>query len=257
MPEILLQVCLDSPKKVDEAFDIAERSGYDGIELDCSTLNVDLDTLFIRSVDYNLPIRSIVAPTLTFRRPLRYLLHGDVEAHSAIHIFKPRSIIFKVPNSPFLRDVSCFLFRDRLNYFKGLYGGSFICIENGAPSGSLKVPPVMDIKRVRDLAYDMDVFINFDVANCAASGFDILQAYDMLAPRVKGVHISDHRSPGSSHLVPGDGHLPLGALLSRMKSYRYNGTFSIELDQHELIGRDSGDLMVLYRELIGYVKSYF
>jgi sugar phosphate isomerase/epimerase len=257
MPEILLQVRLDSPKKVDEVFDLAERSGYDGIELDCSALSVDLDTLFIRSVDYNMPVRSIVAPTITFRRPLHFLLHGDIEAHSAIHTFKPRSIIFKVPNSPFLRDVSCFLFRDRLNYFKGLYGGSFICIENGAPSGSLRVPPVMDIKQVRDIAYDMDVFINFDVANCAASGYDILQAYDMLAPRVKGVHISDHKSPGSSHLVPGDGLLPLGALLSKMRANRYNGSFTIELDGQEVAGKDSGDLMVLYRELIGYVKSYF
>ena len=115
----------------------------------------------------------------------------------------------------------------------------------------------MDIKQVRDIAYDMDVFINFDVANCAASGYDILQAYDMLAPRVKGVHISDHKSPGSSHLVPGDGLLPLGALLSKMRANRYNGAFTIELDRLEVACRYIGDLMVLYRELIGYVKSYF
>ncbi len=257
MPEVLLQVRIESPKKLDEAFCIAERSGYDGIELDFSGLGVGLDDLLIRSVDYNMPIRSIVAPSMTFRRPLHYLLHGDVATHSAIHMFKPRSIILKVPNSPFLRDVSTFLFKDRLNYFKGLYGGSTICIENGAPSGSLKVPPIMDLKQVRDLAYDMDVSINFDVANCAASGHDILQAYDMLAPRVNGVHISDHRGTGPGHLVPGNGCLPLGALLSRMRAGKYSGAIAIELDRQEVAGRDSCDLMVLYRELIGYVKSHF
>jgi hypothetical protein len=42
-----------------------------------------------------------------------------------------------------------------------------------------------------------------------------------------------------------------------MKSYKYNGPFTMELDQREIAGRDSGDLMVLYKELIGYVKSHF
>lgn len=258
MPEVLMQVRLNNQKKLDEIFEIAERSGYDGIELDCSGLSADLDTLYIRSVDYNLPIKSILAPALTFKKPVHYLLHGDIETHAAFHLFKPQRIVFRVPNTPILRDLSCYLFKDRLQYFKGLYGGNAISIENGAPSGSLKVPPIMDIKQVRDLAYELDVFINFDVANCAASGRDILQTYDMLAPRVKSVHISDHGGNTSeSHLVPGNGLLPLGMLLSKMKSYRYIGAFTMELDQTELLGRDSGDLMVLYKELIGYVKSHF
>ena len=62
----------------------------------------------------------------------------------------------------------------------------------------------MNIKQLRDLAYELDVFIKFDVANCAACGNDILQTYDMLAPRVKSVHISDHGgNTGDSHLRPG------------------------------------------------------
>jgi len=257
MPEVLLQVRLNDHKKADEIFEIAERSGYDGIELDCTGFNADIDTIYLRSVDYNMPIKSILAPTLTFRKPMNYLLHGDIETHSLFHTFKPRRIVFRVPNSPVLKDVSRYLFRDRLKYFKGLYGGPYISIENSAPSGSLKVPPVMDLKQLRDLAYDLDIFINFDVANCAACGRDILQAYDMLAPRISGVHISDHGGRGTSHLVPGNGFLPLGMLLSKMKACKYKGSFTMELDQQELAYRDSGDLMVLYKELIGYVKSHF
>jgi sugar phosphate isomerase/epimerase len=258
MPEVLLQVRLQNPKKIEEVFEIAERSGYDGIELDCSGLGAGLEALYLRSVDYNMPIKSILAPVLTFKKPVHYLLHGDIEAHSAYHLFKPQRIVFRLPNTPILRDLSCYMFKDRLQYFKSLYGGNALSIENGAPSGSLKVPPIMDIKQVRDLAYELDVFINFDVANCAASGRDILQTYDMLAPRVKSVHISDHGgNTKESHLVPGNGLLPLGMLLSKMKASRYNGTFTMELDQQEIAGRDSGDLMVLYKELIGYVKSHF
>jgi sugar phosphate isomerase/epimerase len=257
MPEVLLQVRLHGRKNVDEVFEIAERSGYDGIELDCAGLGADLDALYIRSVDHNLPIKSILAPTLTFRKPVHFLLHGDIETHSAYHLFKPQRIVFRVPNAPILRDLSCYMFKDRLQYFKSLYGGNVISIENGAPSGSLKVPSIMGVKQVRDLAYELDVFINFDVANCAASGRDILQAYDMLAPRIKSVHISDHGGRDTSHLVPGSGLLPLGMLLSKMKAQRYNGTFTLELDQQEIAGKDSGDLMVLYKELIGYVKSHF
>lgn len=257
MPEVLLQVRLQDRKKADEIFEIAERSGYDGIELDCAGMNVDLDSLYVKSIDYNMPIKSLLAPTLTFRKPMQYLLHGDIETHSAFHVFKPDRIVLRLPNTPVLRDLSCYLFKDRVQYFKSLYGGNALCIENGAPSGSLKVPPIMDVKGVRDLAYEMDVFINFDVANCAASGRDILQTYDMLAPRVRSVHISDHGGQDTSHLVPGNGLLPLGMLLTKMKAYRFNGTFTMELDQNEIVGRDSGDLMVLYKELIGYVKSHF
>ena len=258
MPEVLLQVRLDDQKKTDEIFEIAERSGYDGIELDCTGINADIDKIYIRSVDYNVPIKSILAPTLTFRRPMHYLLHGDIETHTAIHVFKPRHIVFRVPNAPILSELSSYLFKDRLNYFKSLYGAETIFIENSAPTGNLKVPPVMNIKQLRDLAYELDVFINFDVANCAACGSDILQTYDMLAPRIRSVHISDHGgSTRDSHLVPGNGMLPLGMLLSKMKADKYNGTFTMELDNHEIVGRDNGDLMVLYKELIGYVKSYF
>lgn len=257
MPEVLLQVRLQNLKKADEIFEVAERSGYDGIELDCTGLNADLDGLFVRSVDYNMPIKSLLAPTLTFRQPMHYLFHGDIDVHSAFHVFKPERIVLKTPNTPVLRDLSLYLFKDRLQYYKSLYGGGAICIENGAPAGSLKVPPILDVKGVRDIAYELDIFINFDVANCAAGGRDILHTYDMLAPRVKSVHISDHGSRDTSHLVPGNGMLPLGMLLSKMRSYRYNGSFTMELDQKEIAGRDSGDLMVLYKELIGYVKSHF
>lgn len=258
MPEVLLQVRLQNHKKVEEVFEIAERSGYDGIELDCSGLGASLDALYLRSVDYNMPVKSILAPVLTFKKPVHYLLHGDIVTHSAFHLFKPQRIVFRLPNTPILRDLSCYMFKDRLQYFKSLYGGNALSIENGAPSGSLKVPPIMDVKQVRDLAYELDVFINFDVANCAASGQDILQTYDMLTPRVKSVHISDHGgSTMESHLVPGNGLLSLGMLLSKMKASRYNGTFTMEFDQQEIAGRDSGDLMVLYKELIGYVKSHF
>ncbi|HTY91472.1 MAG TPA: sugar phosphate isomerase/epimerase [Methanocella sp.] len=257
MPEVLLQVRLPNLKKADEIFEIAERSGYDGIELDCAGLDCSLDDLYVKSVDYNLPIKSLLAPTLTFSQPVHYLLHGDTDVHSAFHAFKPQRIVFRLPGTPVLKDLAGYVFKDRLNYFKGLYGNDAICVENGAPSGSLRVPPIFDIKGVRNLAYELDIFINFDVANCAASGRDILQAYDMLAPRVKSAHISDHGGRDSSHLVPGDGLLPLGTLLTKMKANRYNGSFTMELDQQEIAGRDSGEIMILYKELIGYVKSHF
>jgi len=207
MPEVLLQVRLQDQKKADEIFEIAERAGYDGIELDCAGLKADLDSLYVKSVDYNIPIKSLLAPVMTFRQPIDYLIHGDINAHSAFHIFKPQRIVFRLPNTPVLKDLSCYMFKDRLQYFKGLYGGGAICVENGAPSGSLRVPPILDVKGVRDLAYELDIFISFDVANCAASGRDILQAYDMMAPRVRSVHISDHGGRNSSHLVPGNGFI--------------------------------------------------
>lgn len=257
MPEVLLQVRLHDQKKIDETFEIAEKAGFDGIELECSSV-YDIDRLYVRTVDYNLPVRSLLAPVLTFKKPVHYLLHGDIYTHTAYSTFKPSQIVFGIPNTPLLKDLSSYMFKDRLEYFKGLYGNQLITIENGAPQGSLKVPPIMNIKQIRDLAYDLDIFINFDVANCAASGYDILQTYDMIAPRIKSVHISDHGGESSRHhLVPGNGLLPLGMLLSKMKANKFNGFFTIELDPKELADKDACDLIVLYKELIGYVKSHF
>ena len=257
MPEILLQVRPGNSKgHLNDTFRIAEKAGFDGVELDCSHLEISSEDIYVSSVDYNMPVKSIIVPQATFKKPMHYLLHGDMDAHLVFHTFQPKIIVFGIPHTPILRDLSTYMFRDRVLYFKELYSNAPLCIENGAPSGSLGVQPIMDIKKIRDFCYEHDVFMAFDISNCAASGRDIIQTYDMIWPRIKCVHIGDYGGrSGTGHRTPGEGLLPLGRLFSRMAANNFNGLISVELNEAELADKDESDVIVLYKELIGFVKS--
>lgn len=257
MPEVLLQVRPGNSKRhLDEAFDIADKAGFDGIELDCSQLGISSEDIYLSAVEHNIRVKSLIVPQASFKSPMHYLLHGDVEAHLVFHAFKPEIIVFSVPHTPILRQLSAFIFRDRVLYYKELYGNELLCVENGAPMGSLNVQPIMDIKKIRDFCYEHDVFMAFDISNCAASGRDIIHTYDMIWPRVKSVHIADYGGhSGKGHMAPGGGFLPLGTLFSHMSANGFDGMISVELDPAELAYKDYGDKIILYKELIGFVKS--
>jgi hypothetical protein len=257
MPELLLQVRPGNSKRhLNETFNIAEKAGFDGIELDCSRLEISSEDIYLSSVDHDIPVKSIIVPRATFTKPVHYLLHGDMDAHLVFHTFKPKLIVFGIPNTPILKDLSTFMFRDRVLYYKELYGNGTLCVENGAPMGSLNVQPIMDVKKIRDFCYEHDVFMTFDVSNCAASGRDIIHTYDMIWPRVKSVHISDFGGhSGRGHMTPGGGLLPLGTLFSHMAANGFDGMISVELNPTELASKDFGDQILLYKELIGFVKS--
>jgi sugar phosphate isomerase/epimerase len=86
---------------------------------------------------------------------------------------------------------------------------------------------------------------------------DILLSCDMLIPRIKNVHFSDYGGQTAmGHLPPGRGLLPLGMLLSRLNEYHYNGLITLEVDQEEPVF-DTDDHLLLYSEIVGFIKSYF
>ena len=257
MPELLLQVRPGNSKRhLDETLNIAEKAGFDGIELDCSMLEISSEDIYLCSVAHDIPVKSIIVPRDTFKKPMHFLLHGDMDAHLVFHTFKPEIIVFGIPNTPILKNLSAFMFRDRIQYYKELYGNGKLCIENGAPMGSLGVQPIMDVKKIRDFCYEHDVFMTFDISNCAASGRDIISTYDMIWPRVKSVHIGDYGGHSDrGHMTPGSGILPLGTLFSHMAANNYSGQITIELDDSEVAGKDDTDIILLYKELIGFAKS--
>ena len=258
MPEVLLPISSYPSKKLSDNFELASRAGFDGIELDCTGFGSSHEKLYLLSVDHNILIKSVLAPRLCSIKPLTNLFMGDFLTHNIIECFKPGGITFNVPKSPVLKQLSLHFFRDRILHFINKYGKDMVSIENSAPSGTSVNKPIMGIKKIRDFTYEHDIYFNYDISNCAASGRDILETYDMIAPRVKNVHFSDYGGDTAiDHRIPGSGILPLGRLLSKMREYRYNGNITIELHPYELHNYDESELISLYRELIGYIRSYF
>ena len=251
MPDVCLQLRpAGKLRHYAKMFDFAERCGFDGVELCTPPFSIDFERLNLLALERSLPVRSLIAP-----RPLSttgVLMHGKCYAMDELN---PDILVVEVPRASVLNWPALQVFKNMVLLFKDNYGKERVTVENGRPGPFQR--PVLDVKKVRDFCYAHDVYVNFDVASCAASGMDVLLSCDMLVPRIKNVHFSDYGGASShGHLLPGMGLLPLGMLLARLNEYRYNGLITVEVDPGVSIpGQD--DPVILYSEIVGFIRSYF
>ncbi|MGB5823507.1 MAG: fructoselysine 3-epimerase [Proteocatella sp.] len=68
-----------------------------------------------------------------------------------------------------------------------------------------------------------------DVVPPFVQGESIMGYFNKLGDRMKHLHIIDSNGSNDTHLIPGDGNIPLKELLEEIKDYGYNGTATIEL----------------------------
>jgi sugar phosphate isomerase/epimerase len=251
MPDVCLQLRSSNKlKDYGKMFDFAERCGFDGVELCAPPFSVDCERLNLLSMEHGLPVKSIIAPGPMSTSGV--LMHGK---NYAMDELNPGLLVVEVPRATLLNWPAYRLFRNNVLLFKETYGKDRIAVENSRPTQLQR--PVLDIKKLRDFCYENDVFVNFDVSSCAASGMDILLSCDMLIPRMRNVHFSDYGGQTAmGHLLPGRGLLPLGMLLSRLNEYRYDGLITLEIDHEEPVF-DVDDQLILYSEIVGFIKSYF
>jgi len=103
-----------------------------------------------------------------------------------------------------------------------------------------------DLHELRDFAQKHDLYLTLDTAHAGTFGYDLIEAYEILKPRLANIHLSDlrHKKPilGWSYLqtffqhhqMPGDGYLPLGTLLHRLKEDGYGGPIILEVSPFAL-----------------------
>ncbi len=122
-----------------------------------------------------------------------------------------------------------------------------LCIENQAvfrPGDRRNALCATD--SLRRFADEHDLPLTLDTAHAASFPYDLLETYETLRDRLVNVHLSDFRSDLSippwfnmhsyfkHHQLPGDGDLPLGRLLRRLKADRYEGLVTIEVSPFAL-----------------------
>ncbi|HMK46640.1 MAG TPA: TIM barrel protein [Methanocella sp.] len=253
MPEVLLQLRpWGGFKGYKRAFDMAERAGFDGVEMDGSHIGPDCDRIQLLSLEHGLPIKSMIAQS-----PISYYLFDYTADHRAIEEVNPELLVFKVPKATVLGWPLKKLYIDQIKKYGEKFGRSKVAIENSCRSKMSIARPLFNLKRLRDLAYEHDISINFDVSDCAASGMDILLSCDMLIPRIRNIHFSDYGGHNTGgHIFPGFGLLPLGMLLSRLHEYKYDGLITLEIDQREMPYPED-DHVTLFSEMVGFIRSYF
>jgi sugar phosphate isomerase/epimerase len=94
-----------------------------------------------------------------------------------------------------------------------------------------------------------------DTSHLAVSRADILDAFEVLKPKLRHIHLSDNAGDGrDGHLEVGRGVLPLDRLLGELRRTRYSGALSLELSVSRFI-EDPGELVAMLRRSREYVTS--
>lgn len=120
-------------------------------------------------------------------------------------------------------------------------GGVTIALENMQYTGR----PMYFLDSVRalvDFAGEHGCGITFDTCHSGANGEDLLATYEIVRPLLRNLHLSDARRHGDgmrTHVMPGEGELPLRELLAQMSADGYDGLVTLELHPREVgyIGR--------------------
>ena len=120
-------------------------------------------------------------------------------------------------------------------------GNVTITLESTQYAGS--TPHLLDhVAALVDYAGEHHCGITLDTCHVGANGEDLMAVYEVVRPLLRNVHLSDARGAGQharTHVMPGEGDLPLRQLLAKMAADGYDGLITMELHPREvgLIGR--------------------
>ncbi len=231
------------PERTPDAFEVAARLGYDGVEVMVYTDPVSQDAdVLCRLRDYHeLPILSVHAPSLLLtqrvwgRDPWEKLRRASELAERV----GARVVVLHPP------------FRWQREYVRGFEKGlaamaeetdvSF-AVENMYPlrAGGGEVVPYAP--HWDPTALDVP-HITLDLSHTAASGSDVLLMAAELDGRLAHVHLADGTgSPAGpvpdEHLVPGRGGQPCAELLGRLTATGYHGVVVVEVKTSRAPTRD-------------------
>ena len=231
------------PERTPDAFELAARLGYDGVEVMVYTDPVSQDADVLRRLsDYHqLPVLSVHAPSLlltqrVWGRDPWEKLHRASELAERVGA---RVVVLHPP------------FRWQREYVRGFESGLaamadetdvIFAVENMYPlraGGSEVVPyaPHWD-PTVLDVPH-----ITLDLSHTAASGSDALIMAEELGGRLAHVHLADGTgSPAGpvpdEHLVPGRGGQPCAELLGQLAPSGYHGVVVVEVKTSRALTRE-------------------
>jgi sugar phosphate isomerase/epimerase len=233
-PPVALSTSSVYPERTPDAFEIAARLGYDGVEVMVYTdpVSQDADALRGLSEYHQLPIVSVHAPSLLLtqrvwgREPWEKLRRAkDLAERVGAGV-----VVVHPP------------FRWQREYARGFEKGLaamadetdvIFAVENMYPlraAGGEMVPyaPTWD-----PTALDVP-HVTLDLSHTAASGSDALLMAEELGGRLTHVHLADGTGNPSGpvpdeHLVPGRGGQPCAELLGRLVATQYRGVVVVEV----------------------------
>ena len=240
-PLIALSTASVIPDRTPDAFEIAARLGYDGVEVMVSTDAVSQDVEVLRRLaDYHgVPVLAVHAPCLLITQRVWGLEPWGklVRAKEMAEKLGARVVVLHPPfrwQREYARDFGPGLERMREetdvvfaveNMYPLRAGGAEVAAY--APSWN---PVMMDAPHV-----------TLDLSHTAASGSDALAMASDLGDRLVHVHMADGTGVTNrdEHLVPGRGAQPCARLLEGLAADGYPGTVVLEVNTRRAISREA------------------
>lgn len=223
------------PQGAADGFELAQRLGYDGVEIMVWTHpdTQDAERLLALSDQHQLPIGAIHAPTLLLAQRLwGWEPWGKIER--ALDLARAVDAQCVVVHPPF---------RWQRRYAEGFVEGVAereerwgipVAVENMFPwrAGSGALEAYLPGPDPRDHPY---AHVTLDISHAATSGIDALELAQDLGDRVRHVHLAD--SFGSfkdEHRVPGRGSQRCQEVLEHLVASGYQGVVTLEVGTRRL-----------------------
>ena len=228
------------PDRVPDAFEIAARLGYDGLEVMVSADAVSQDVEVLRRLaDYHsMPVLALHAPCLLVtqrvwgREPWGKLVRSKEVAEAL-----GAKVVVVHPPFRWQRDYA-------KDFTEGLAQMSeesdiVFAVENMYPlrAGGAEVAPYAPHWN----PVQMDTpHVTLDLSHTAVSGSDAIAMAEELGGRLAHVHMADGSGlPKDEHLVPGRGTQPCAPLLRKLAADGYSGAVMLEVNTRRAVTRDA------------------
>jgi sugar phosphate isomerase/epimerase len=223
------------PENAAYAFDLAERLGYDGVEIMVWTDPVTQEAGALRALArlHNLAIGAIHAPTLLLSQRLwGWDPWGKIDRSIELALAVDADCVVVHPP-----------FRWQRGYAEGFVDGvaereqrtgMTIAVENMFPwrAGGSELQAYLPDHDPTDEAY---AHVTLDISHAATSGSDPVSMARYLGPRLSHLHLGD--SFGSfkdEHLVPGRGTQPCAEVLQHLAGSGFDGVVSLEVSTRKV-----------------------
>jgi sugar phosphate isomerase/epimerase len=229
------------PDRVADAFEIAARLGYDGLEVMVTADAVSQDIQALqRLADYHgVPVLAVHAPCLLItQRVWGYEPWGKlVKAQEAAQQLGAKVVVVHPPfrwQREYARDFTQGLVR------MSEESGIVFAVENMYPLRAGGAELAAYAPHWNPLLMDSP-HVTLDLSHTAASGSDAYAMAEELGDRLAHLHMADGSGVPNrdEHLVPGRGTQPCGPVLEKLSADGYSGIVVLEVNTRRAATREA------------------
>lgn len=215
--------------------DLARDAGFDGVELVVGPeyLLRNVATMRRAVADRTVPVLSVHPPFY----PLPGWPRGATRAVPQLaSIGRALGAELCVVHTPFLRRTTsprARRYTETLRRGTEAGGGEvLVTLESSQYNKRRNRYLLDDLKALVEFAQERGCGVTFDTCHAGANHEDILACYEIVRPALRNVHLSDVRWQGDqahTHILPGEGELPLQAFLAALARDGYDGLMTMEI----------------------------